>query len=171
MNRVNFRRSLITWRGLVLLAGLLWLYVTLSKVTNYRKKLITISETGKHVYLRLIEAGFTPITAQYITAQSAHETANFTSKIFTENHNLFGYTYAGQKIAAGEKSGYALYKNIADSISDYKRYYLLRGYPRVFPSITEFVSTLKRNGYFEAPLQEYISGVKNFHSLYFDVKR
>jgi hypothetical protein len=164
----NFKRLPITWPGLVLLAGLLWLFVILSRLRNYQKKMTTINETGKDVYLRLIEAGFTPITAQYITAQAAHETANFTSQVFLQNNNLFGYKYAGQKAAQGEKNGYALYDNIGQSIADYTRYYFLRGYPKVFNSITDFVTTLKRNGYFEAPLQEYISAVKNFHTLYFN---
>jgi hypothetical protein len=158
----------ITWHGWVLLAGLLWLSVILSKLRSYQKKMITINETGKDVYLRLIEAGFTPITAQYITAQAAHETANFTSQIFLQNNNLFGYKYVGQTSAKGEKNGHAVYEDIDKSIADYSRYYLLRGYPKVFNSITDFVTRLKNNGYFEAPLSEYLAGVKNFHTLYFN---
>lgn len=130
----------------------------------------TINETGKDVYLRLIEAGFTPITAQYITAQAAHETANFTSTIFLQNNNLFGYKYAGQKAAQGEKNGHALYADIGKSIEDYARYFYLRGYPKVFNSITDFVTVLRKNGYFTAPLVEYIEGVKHFYNLYFNVK-
>jgi len=128
----------------------------------------TINETGKNVYLRLIEAGFTPITAQYITAQSAHETANFTSKVFLENKNLFGYKYVGQSAAKGEKNGHALYEDIGKSIADYTRYYFLRGYPKVFNSITDFVTVLKKNRYFEAPLNEYLEGVKWFYNMYFN---
>jgi len=127
----------------------------------------TINETGKDVYLRLIEAGFTPITAQYITAQAAHETANFSSQIFLQNNNLFGYKYVGQWRAQGEKNGHAYYKSISDSIADYSHYYKMAGYPKVFLSLTDFVTALKRNKYFEAPLQEYITGVKHFYNLYF----
>jgi len=128
----------------------------------------SINEIGRDVYLRLIEAGFNSLQAQYITAQSAHETANFTSQIYTENNNLFGYKYVGQQIAKGSKNNHAYYESIADSIKDYKRYYNLRGYPTVFPSLAEFVKTLKRNYYFEAPEAEYLNGVKHFYNLYFN---
>ena len=126
-----------------------------------------INDTGKDVYLRLIEAGFTPITAQYITAQAAHETANFTSQVFRENNNIFGYKYVGQWRAKGEKNGHADYKSIEESIQDYSYYYRMAGYPKVFFSLTDFVTSLKRNKYFEASLTEYLNGVKHFYNLYF----
>jgi hypothetical protein len=163
----NFKRLPIIWRGLVLSGALLLLYVILSKRKNYREKMTIINDIAKDVYLRLIEAGFSPGTAQYITAQSAHETSNFSSKIFIENKNLFGYKYVGQWRAQGEKNGHAYYKSIADSIADYSYYYKMAGYPKTFLNIPDFVSALKINRYFEAPLQEYITGVKYFYNLYF----
>lgn len=130
----------------------------------------TINEIGKEVYLYLIEIGFNPVQAQYITAQAAHETGNFSSKIFLENKNLFGYKYVGQNTALGEKNGHAYYENIYLSIQDYKNYYRLRKYPQIFTSLDSFIETLKINRYFEASLTEYKAGVKHFFKLYFENK-
>jgi len=155
------------WRGFLLLAALFFL---LLRIRSRQVKMSSINEIGRDVYLLLIEHGFSISQSQYITAQAAHETANFSSPVFIQNNNLFGYGYRGQKIAIGEKNGYANYKSIADSIKDFKTYYSLRGYPRQFNSVSEYVKTLKRNGYFEAPEQEYLTGVKHFLNLYFGGK-
>lgn len=165
----NLGHSRIIWRGWrgCLLLGLL--FFLLLRTKNRPKKMNSINEIGKDIYLRLIEAGFNSLQAQYITAQSAHETANFTSKVYTENNNLFGYKYVGQQIARGSKNNHAVYESISDSIKDYKRYYNLRGYPSLFPSLAQFVKALKRNYYFEAPETEYLNGVKHFYNLYFNV--
>jgi flagellum-specific peptidoglycan hydrolase FlgJ len=126
-----------------------------------------INNIGLQVYELLIEYGFNFKQAQYITAQAAHETGNFSSKIFLENKNLFGYKYIGQKNAKGEKNGHANYESIEHSIQDYKVYYTARKYPSLFSSVVEFVKTLKRNNYFEAPEKEYLKGIKHFLRLYF----
>jgi len=159
----------ITWPGLpgFLLLGLLFLL--LLRTRSRQKKMNSINETGKNVYLLLIEAGFSPLQAQYITAQAAHETANFSSTIFLQNNNLFGYKYVGQALARGEKNGHARYENLTDSIKDYQVYYKLRRYPKIFGSLAEFVKALKRNGYFQAPEAEYLKGVIHFYKLYFNV--
>lgn len=157
----------ITWRGLPGYLLLVLLFLLLLKTRSRLKKMNTINETGKNVCLMLIEAGFSPLQAQYITAQSAHETANFTSPVFLQNNNLFGYKYVGQAVAKGEKNGHAVYANLTDSIQDYQTYYRLRRYPKIFNSLAEFVKALKRNGYFQAPEGEYLRGVIHFYKLYF----
>jgi len=164
----SFGRSRIISRGWLSLVLLAALFLMLLKAMSRRKKMTTINETGKTVYLLLIEWGFNPHLAQYITAQAAHETANFTSKVFLQNNNLFGYKYVRQAIALGEKNGHAYYANITNSIQDFKRYFTIRGYPRYFATVTDYVQALKNNGYFEAPIEEYIKGVQFFHNLYFN---
>lgn len=129
--------------------------------------MITINEIGRNVYLLLIEAGFNWYQAQLITSQAAHETANFSSKIFKENNNLFGYKYAGQKIAIGSRYGHAYYKSIEDSIEDYKNYYVRNNYLQSYPDIKTFASKLKEKRYFEADLQTYVKGMEHFYNLYF----
>jgi hypothetical protein len=164
----NSTRSRIMLPGLALLVLSLWLFVMLLKAISRQIKMNTINEVGKTVYQLLIEEGFNYIQAQLITAQAAHETANFTSNVFIENKNLFGYKYVGQSSAEGEKNGYAYYENIEDSIQDYKRYYIGKKYPSSFAGVVEFVKALKEKHYFEAPVEEYIKGVTHFYKLYFN---
>jgi uncharacterized FlgJ-related protein len=164
----NSTRSRIMSPGLALLVLSLWLFVMLLKAISRQIKMNTINEVGKTVYQLLIEAGFNYFQAQLITAQAAHETANFTSTVFIQNKNLFGYKFVGQKIAKGERYGHAYYESIEDSIQDYKRYYNLNKYPSSFAGVVEFVKALKEKHYFEAPEQEYINGVRHFYNLYFN---
>lgn len=125
---------------------------------------------GIDLYQSLIVNGFNYLTAQYITAQSAHETGNFTSQIFRQNNNLFGMKYAGQSLALGTKSGHAYYANIENSIRDYQTYYRLNNYLKVYPSLAWFVKTLKQKGYFTADEGAYLKGVTHFFNLYFGEK-
>ena len=126
----------------------------------------TIREDGGTIYRLLLGAGFNETFSQWITAQSAHETANFTSYIYRDNLNAFGMTYQGQKEALGEKNGYAYYDNYPESVADYRR--LFRSYGFVSAgTVDSFVKLLKGRGYFTAPEKEYLAGVKFFLKLYF----
>lgn len=126
----------------------------------------TPNDTGRKVYELLLAIGFNPVIAKYVTAQAAHESANFTSFIFKNNNNCFGMKYAGQALAT-EKNGYANYKSIEDCIQDYKNYYLRRKFV-TFDTASTFVEALKRVNYFEAPIEEYKAGVTYFYKLYFN---
>ncbi len=126
------------------------------------------NETGYEVYQYLINAGFDPDQAKLVTAQSAHETANFTSSIFKSNNNLFGMKHAGQRLSLGEKNGYANYSDIQSSVKDYAIYYVGHGYLKRYLSIDIFVQALKNKRYFEAEIEEYLKGVRHFYNLYFN---
>jgi uncharacterized FlgJ-related protein len=56
-----------------------------------------------------------------VLAQSQIETGNFTSKIFKENHNLFGMKEAKQRVttAKGTKRGHAHFSTWYESLLDY----------------------------------------------------
>jgi hypothetical protein len=56
-----------------------------------------------------------------ILAQAKLESANFKSKLFKQNFNVFGMKLARQRIttALGEKDGYAYYRDWVDCIYDY----------------------------------------------------
>lgn len=67
-----------------------------------------------------------------ILAQAKLETGHFKSKLFIENHNLFGMkkAWARPTTALGEKGGHAYYHNWRDSLVDYALYqsrYIRRG--------------------------------------------
>lgn len=159
----------ITWHGLILLALLAWLYLRQSKNMNPPIKMNTINDTGKKVFELLKAEGFNIDTAKYITAQAAHETGNFSSKIFRENNNLFGMKLPVKRktTATGEKYGHATYENIADSVKDFKLYYKTLGYMGIYPSIAAYVKALVKRSYFEANPEEYEKGMKYFYNLYF----
>jgi hypothetical protein len=135
----------------------------------------TINKDGGNIYRLLIEAGISKKMAQWITAQSAHETANFTSPIYRNNLNAFGMTVKdefgkplkpGISLAQGEKNGYAFYLNYKESVQDYYRLYKGYGFP-VVGTLEAWVKFLKNQDYFEAPMLEYLRGMKHFLKLYF----
>jgi uncharacterized FlgJ-related protein len=159
--------SRITLPGLALLVLLVALFFTLLKIKNRLLKMNTINELYKDVYSLLIEAGFKYQQAQIILAQTAHETANFTSDIFLENHNLFGMKNAGQKLVIGTNRGHAVYESITDSIKDFALYYKRHQYLSVYETAYDYVKALKENGYFEADIANYVRGVEHFLKLYF----
>lgn len=59
-----------------------------------------------------------------VLAQSMLETGHFKSKIFYENHNLFGMKEARVRVhtAKGTKNGHAYYDNWKESVYDYAFY-------------------------------------------------
>lgn len=59
-----------------------------------------------------------------ILAQAKLETGHFKSKLFKENHNLFGMKkpWSRATTALGEKNGHAYYHNWRDSLIDYALY-------------------------------------------------
>lgn len=61
---------------------------------------------------------------ELVLAQAKHETGNYTSVIFLENHNLFGMKLSERRpsTAIGINRGHALYKNWEDSVMDYALY-------------------------------------------------
>ena len=118
------------------------------------------------IFRLLISAGFNKRYAQWITAQAAHETANFTSPIYQENFNAFGMKYMGQKTAPGEKNGYAYYDDHPGSVADYKRLFKSYGFVSL-GTVDSFVKLLKDKKYFEAGIPEYLTAVKYFLNMYF----
>lgn len=129
----------------------------------------TINKNGQDIYFLLIQYGFNYQQARYITAQAAHETANFTSKIFLENNNPFGMKLARirETTAINEKNGHANFTDIESAVKDFALYYKAFKYLTVYNSIDTYVMALYKNAYFEAPQSVYIKGLKHFYSIYF----
>ena len=65
-----------------------------------------------------------------ILAQARLESGNFESKIFIENHNLFGMKEARVRLnlAKGTQHGHAYYNNWKESITDYALWYSTYAY-------------------------------------------
>lgn len=114
------------------------------------------------------------LLAKFITGQSAHETAGWSSSVFQECNNGFGYKWVGQTTAAGEclnHPGYAAYYNIEQSVTELTKWIKRRQTDGRFPanlnSITtagEYANLLKASGYFEDSLTTYTNGIINWLS-------
>ena len=72
--------------------------------------------------LERIAKDFGIMHPEVVVAQAKLETGNFTSKVFIENHNLFGMKLARQRetTAIGEQYNHARYISWVQSLMDYK---------------------------------------------------
>ena len=84
------------------------------------------NKNGYDLYDLLEAAGFRETYRRFIVAQAAHESGNFSSKVYKENNNPFGIKYIGQDEAEGEKGGYAYYLTVGLAVKDYNR--IFKGY-------------------------------------------
>lgn len=134
------------------------------------------------VYQAFINAGFSIDLAKLLTAQSAFETANFTSKLFKTQNNLNGmkeaklrdttdidegYILAEAGVQKADSVGYSEYHSINEAALDMRKYWLSFKLPEYFDSVKDFCAALKNKGYFEASLSGYTIGVKYYYSLYY----
>jgi len=117
--------------------------------------------------------------ANFIVGQAAHESANFTSPVFKDCKNFFGYKYRGQKIAAGscrkspEGDYYAFYSTLEDSITEItdwiKRRQAEGRFPQDLTSIRtaeRYAQLLKDSDYYGDPVSVYATGIRKFASNY-----
>lgn len=164
------KRLHITWHGLLIYLLLVVLLFLHYQKLNRRKKMTIINDIGKDLYLRLIENGFNLNMSRFLTAQAAHETGNFTSTIFKNNHNLFGMKLprVRQTTAIGSSKGHAVYASIEDSIKDMALYLKSMGYLASYTTIAAYVKELKVKNYFEDSAENYETGMNHFYKLYFN---
>lgn len=66
-----------------------------------------------------------------------------------------------------DADGYANYRDIAESVQDYRLWYISGGMFNQYLSIETFVYALKIRKYFEASIEEYVKGIRHFYTLYF----
>ena len=104
-------------------------YITLTLIA-----LLTSLEVGSASFTRRADLPFSPsnmiaimnevgiVYPDIVMAQAKIETGHFTSKVFKENHNLFGMKLARQRstTAIGEQYNHAEYTSWRQSVVDYK---------------------------------------------------
>jgi len=111
----------------------------------------------------------------YIIAQAKHESGNFTSRVYRENNNPFGFKEARGRVQVGKrgleapertkeglKTYYWHYPSEKEAVKDLLTYFDKVGFPEAVNDVTEYASELKARGYFTAPISEYINGLKRF---------
>jgi hypothetical protein len=104
--------------------------------------------------------------AQLIAAQAAHETGNFTSPVFIDCNNAFGYN-AVRSFCTGH-SIYQNYPTVADSVHELTGWIRRRLSEGNFPALVtitspaQYATLLKQNGYFSDSVNNYTAGIQKY---------
>lgn len=156
--------SLITWLGSRSLLVSLVLLAIIYVISKYHKRM-----TIKERLMSVLQRDLSPITAAFAFAQAAHETGNFTSPLYFSNNNCFGMKMPKIRPTTADKElfGYAHYTSIEKSAEDYLLWFRFAALPTGLSTIDQFITGLYTKNYFEAPLKDYLSGVRHFYNLYF----
>lgn len=137
--------------------------VEFEDLTEYEKEvlILSISDTANNFSEEKLIRLMKQLNMQFphiALAQSYIETGNYTSKIFRENHNLFGMKEARVRIktAKGTQYSHAYYENWRESVYDYA-FYQCRYLSRI-KSEEEYLNYLSES-YAEDP--NYVSKIRN----------
>ncbi|MAO24110.1 MAG: hypothetical protein CMJ25_25445 [Phycisphaerae bacterium] len=122
--------------AVIFLSSILFLGLTFSprdpEVITETEKILIIDEANEFSEEKLIEkiAKLNFKFPHIILAQSILETGHYDSKIFKENHNLFGMKEARVRLnlAEGTQYGHAYYNNWEESVMDYALWYSTYAY-------------------------------------------
>lgn len=121
-----------------------------------------------------------PVTlANLVTAQARHESANFTSDLFRDDNNAFGYDYTGNANQLGPSmrshggSFYAKYATIENSVDEVVDWIYRRVREGKFPANLEMIQSpndyatlLKNAGYYEDNVSNYQNGLTRWLTNY-----
>jgi len=120
-------------------------------------------------------AGLPAVLASLVAAQAAHETGNFTSSIFRNFNNAFGYSFSGSAYQTGPGSiadngqPVAAYRSIEDSTKEIIDWIYRRKNEGIFPADLRTITTpeqyaalLKKANYFTDTLSNYAAGIRNY---------
>ena len=124
------------------------------------------------IYGQAVADGMPAILSTFIVAQARHETADYTSNVFTSCNNCFGYKWVGQALATGPCTGspegdsYAKYDSIEKSTHEITGWIKRRQAEGKFPAnlntiVTpdQYATLLKQSGYYGDSLQTYLAGL------------
>jgi flagellum-specific peptidoglycan hydrolase FlgJ len=120
------------------------------------------------VYTTAISDGMPALLAQFIASQSAHETNGYTSNVFQNCSNCFGYKWVGQSSAQGpctnspEGNRYASYNSIEQSVHEMTAWIKRRQKEGKFPtdlhdviSLDQYAQLLKNSGFYGDTVSNY----------------
>lgn len=124
----------------------------------------------------------TGIKAELLYAQMVHETGGLTSKVSKEDNNFGGIQYfdsmnsygvsisKGTVVGDGSANGVGHYVhfNSAEDFAKFYAGYLSAVYPELknANTIRDYATILKKHGYFEASVDEYIQGMQGYVDQY-----
>jgi hypothetical protein len=112
----------------------------------------------------------------YLVAQVAYETGDFKSKLLKDHNNASGIVFTGRASQKNAVKGrplpedgryfYAKFATLNDWAKDYMRVLSLKAKPLQATSPDDFITRLKSNGYFTAPLEQYKKGFERYLRKY-----
>ena len=110
------------------------------------------------------------VLARFMVVQSQHETANYTSHVFTTNKNAFGYKRVvgssyqiGNGVKSPEGDSYAKYASVADSAKEVAAWIGRRKNQFVgVKTVDEYIHIIKQDGYFGDKESNYLADVKRY---------
>jgi hypothetical protein len=159
-NRKNLEFKRFGFKHYLILATILFVtytagrYTKVNYLTSYERDLIIYLDQKYFSEENLIEALKSKnINKPHIVlAQAKLETANFTSDVFKDNHNLFGMKEAKRRPTTnlGIKRGHAYYDNWESSVEDYGYYQAYQGLAKI-ESDEHYYNLLYKLGYAEDP--------------------
>ncbi len=129
------------------------------------------------IYGRLIAGtnynyGIPPLLASILLAESKHESANYTSDVFINANNAFGYKYSGSEYQIGQYAGYAVYADLDDSAREFVDYIWRRVSDGSFPSDLDTITTplqyatllknAKIGAYYQDSVSNYANGIARY---------
>jgi hypothetical protein len=138
---------------------------------------MTTSETTAAMFARI----FTELSAPakvipYLVAQVAYETGDFKSKLLKDHNNASGIVFTGRASQKNAVKGrplpedgryfYAKFATLNDWAKDYMRVLSLKAKPIQAISSDDFITRLKSNGYFTAPIELYKKGFEKYLKKY-----
>lgn len=128
---------------------------------------------NEKIILRVCQSNKIPIRlANLILAQAKHETGNFTSAVFKDCSNGFGYSAINQNVACPDHSFYKRYNNLAESTQEVINWLKRRQNEGKFPAFKDLVDPdqyaglLKSSGYYTDLVSNYANGLARFLNDY-----
>lgn len=114
----------------------------------------------------LYDSGYSIPMIQILLAQAKLESGNFKNNLTRKWNNVFAMLHSGSDPYsqgnwgfAEQRSGYAVYSSIEESVSARIWYSRKWSYPMDSVSPEEYVRHMKRKGYFTASEHEYIAAI------------
>ena len=127
----KWRIGLLMFYFLFLVGGFFYLlgrYMSLESLSDFEKEVLIVNLKNKNDFSEesFIEM-LQDLNVKYpyiVLAQARIESGHYSSRIFKENHNLFGMKQANRRIntAEGTQYGHAFYQTWRESVYDYAFY-------------------------------------------------
>lgn len=122
---------------------------------------LTPDQSEVLIYGSLISQGFPDTFSKLATAQSGHETQGWTSPVYNNDNNAFGYGWNG--------SSYHSYNSVEASVNEYAVYVRKKVASGLFPDLAtitdpdQWAQILKSVNYYTDYESIYANGIWNYY--------